>query len=196
MLTIYHAPRSRSSRMLWLLEELGVDYHVEYVDIVRTQGGPSGAPDPRNPHPLKQVPAIVAGGVTIIESVIIILYLTDHFPGLAPTVGEPKRAEYLGWLGLYNGVLEPVVQAKFGGELSPVQADAYAELDRRWRAALERGPYLMGENFTAVDILFGSLLQWYRTAMPDYPIYDEYIARISSRPALSRAEARDAKTDG
>lgn len=195
MLTIYHAPRSRSSRFLWLLEELGAEYHVEYVDIVRNVGG-GGAPDPRNPHPLKQVPAIVVGGVTLVESVIVILYLTDHYPGLAPTVGDPKRVEYLSWLGLYNGVLEPVVQAKFAGSLSAVQTDAYAELDRRWRAALDKGPYLLGENFSAVDILFGSLLQWYRTAMPDYPVYDDYIARISSRPALARAQAKDAAADG
>ena len=195
MLTIYHAPRSRSSRMLWLLEELGADYHTEYVDIVRAVAG-GGAPDPRNPHPLKQVPAVIVDNVVLVESVLIILYLTDHYPGLAPTVGDPKRVEYLGWLGLYNGVLEPVVQAKFGGGLSAVQTDAYAELDRRWRAALDKGPYLLGENFSAVDILFGSLLQWYRTAMPDYPVYDDYIARISTRPALARAQAKDAKADG
>jgi glutathione S-transferase len=111
-------------------------------------------------------------------------------------VGDPRRSEYLSWLGLYNGVLEPVVNARFTGELSPVQADAYAELDRRWRAALEKGPYLMGEHFSAVDILFGSLLQWYRTAMPDYPAYDDYLARINSRPALAKAAEKDAKPDG
>ncbi len=195
MLTLYHAPQSRSTRMLWLLEELGADYHIEYVDIVRTVV-PGGAPDPRNPHPLKQVPAIAVDGVVLVESIMLMLYLTDRYEGLAPTVGDPKRAEYLSWLGLYNGILEPVVQAKFKGPLSPVQADAYAELDRRWRGALGEGPYLMGEQFTAIDILFGSLLQWYRTAMPDYPVYDEYLERISHRPALAKAMAKDAKTDG
>lgn len=195
MLTIYHAPRSRSSRMLWLLEELGAEYHVEYVDIFRSTTN-TGAADPRNPHPLKLVPALVADGVTLIESIMIVLYLTDRYPGLAPTVGDPKRGEYLGWLGLYSGLLEPVVLAKFGPGLSPVQADGYAELDRRWRAALDKGPYLMGDNFTAVDILFVSLLQFYRTAMPEYPVYDEYLKRLSSRPALARAQARDEKADG
>ena len=195
MLTIYHAPQSRSTRMLWLLEELGADYHIEYMDISRATTG-TGGPDPRNAHPLKQVPAIVVDGLTLVESVLIMLYLTDRYEGLAPTVGDPKRSEYLSWLGLYNGVLEPVVQAKFKGPLSVVQADAYTELDRRWRGALEKGPYLMGENFTAVDILFGSLLQWYRTAMPEYPIYDDYIARISTRPALAKAMEKDAKPNG
>ena len=196
MLTLYHAPRSRSSRMIWLLEELGADYHIEYVDIVRSFPAPSGAPDPLNPHPLKQVPALLVDGVVLVESVIQVLYLTDRYEGLAPTVSDAKRAEYLGWLGFYNGVLEQVIAPKFRGEMTPVQADAYAELDRRWRAALDEGPYLMGNHFTAVDILFGSLLQFYRTVMPEYPVYDQYLARISSRPALARAAEKDARPDG
>src|SRR5688572_29289813 len=106
MLTLYHAPRSRSTRVLWLLEELGAEYHVEYVDIVRGHPTPGGATDPRNPHPLKQVPALAVDGVVLVESVIVFLYLTDRFEGLAPTVGDSRRAEYLAWLGLYNGVLE------------------------------------------------------------------------------------------
>jgi len=194
MLILHHAPKSRSSRILWLLEELGADYQVNYLDILRNDG--SGGPDPTNPHPLKQVPAITVDGVTIVESVMIILYLTDRYPGLAPAVGDPKRADYLGWLGLYNGVLEPVISAKFRGEVTAVQADAYAALDRRWREALDRAPYLLGDSFTAVDILFGSLLQFFRAAMPQYPIYDAYLARIGDRPALARAMTKDARPDG
>ena len=194
MLILHHAPKSRSSRILWLLEELGADYQVNYLDILRNDG--SGGPDPTNPHPLKQVPAITVDGVTIVESIMIILYLTDRYPGLAPAVGDPKRADYLGWLGLYNGVLEPVISAKFRGEVTAVQADAYAALDRRWREVLDRAPYLLGDSFTAVDILFGSLLQFFRAAMPQYPIYDAYLARIGERPALAKAMTKDAKPDG
>ena len=194
MLTIHHAPKSRSSRMLWLLEELGAEYQINYIDILRMDGG--GAVDPTNPHPLKQAPAMTVDDVVLIESVMIILYLTDRYPGLAPAVNDPKRAEYLGWLGLYNGVLEPVVAAKFRSDLTAVQADAYAALDRRWREALDRGPYLLGDQFSAVDILFGSLLQFYRAAMPQYPVYDAYLARIGERPALTKAMTKDARPDG
>jgi len=194
MLILHHAPKSRSSRILWLLEELGADYQVNYLDILRNDG--TGGPDPTNPHPLKQVPAITVDGVVIVESVMIILYLTDRYGGLAPAVGDPKRADYLGWLGLYNGVLEPVISAKFRGEITAVQADAYAALDRRWREALDRAPYLLGDTFSAVDILFGSLLQFFRAAMPQYPIYDAYLARIGDRPALARAMTKDARPDG
>lgn len=194
MLTLHHASKSRSSRILWLLEELGAEYQVNYVEILRNDG--TGSVDPTNPHPLKQVPAITVDGAVVVESVMIILYLTDRYPGLAPAVGDPKRAEYLGWLGLYNGVLEPVISAKFRGDVTAVQADAYAALDRRWREALDRAPYLLGDSFTAVDILFGSLLQFYRAAMPQYPIYDAYLARIGERPALARAMTKDARPDG
>jgi len=194
MLILHHAPKSRSSRILWLLEELGADYQVNYLDILRNDG--TGGPDPTNPHPLKQVPAITVDGVVIVESVMIILYLTDRYGGLAPAVGDPKRADYLGWLGLYNGVLEPVISAKFRGDVTAVQADAYAALDRRWREALDRAPYLLGDTFSAVDILFGSLLQFFRAAMPQYPIYDAYLARIGDRPALARAMTKDARPDG
>jgi len=194
MLTLHHAPRSRSTRCLWLLEELGADYRIHHVDIRRMDG--SGGPDPENPHPMKQVPALEVDGVVIIETIAIFLHLTDLFPeaGLAPKVGDPDRAAYLSWLGLYNGVLEPAVTAKFRNPegVSAQMAEAYEALDARWKAALEAGPYLLGERFSAIDVLFGSLLQFFRKAMPDHAVYDEWIARISQRPALAAALAKDA----
>ena len=93
MLTLVHAPRSRSTRFLWLLEEIGTPYDVMKVDIRRT-GGPSagsGARDPSNPHPHGQVPALLDDGVLVHESAAIALYLTDKFPeaGLGPAPGDP-----------------------------------------------------------------------------------------------------------
>jgi glutathione S-transferase len=71
--------------------------------------------------------------------------------------------------------------------------EAYEALDARWKAALEAGPYLLGERFSAVDVLFGSLLQFFRQAMPPHAVYDEWVGRIAARPALARARAKDAK---
>lgn len=193
MLTLFHAPRSRSTRVLWLLEELGADYAVEHVTIRRNDG--SGAADPKNPHLLKQAPAILHHGQLIQESVIIWIYLTDLYPqaGLAPRPGDARRAEYLAWLGLYNAILEPVVAAAFSpAGQSDLQKQAMGELTARWRGALEAGPYLMGTSFSAVDILFASLLQFARNALPVDAIYDEWLARISARPALALALKKDA----
>src|SRR5262245_47420079 len=115
MLTLYHAPRSRSSRIVWLLEELGADYELKIVTIPRQDG--SGAPDAANPHPDKKVPTLVHDGALVTESIAVIQYLTDLFPQakLAPAIGDAKRGEYLTWLAYYAGVIEPVVHFQFLG---------------------------------------------------------------------------------
>jgi glutathione S-transferase len=192
MLTLFHAPKSRSTRVLWLLEELGADYEIEYVSILRRGG--VGEVDPSNPHLLKQVPCLIHHGQTIQESVIIWIYLTDLYPqaSLAPRPGDARRAEYLAWLGLYNAVLEPVVTALFSeAGPTPSQKAAFDGLVAKWKGALEAGPFLMGETFSAVDILFGSLLQFARKTLPDDAIFDEWVSRISARPAFGLSLTKD-----
>lgn len=187
---VHHSPQTRSTRLLWLLEELGADYRVNYVTIRRMDG--SGGPDGNNPHPLKQVPAIEVGDQLLIESALIFPFLTDRFriANLAPTPTHPRRAEYFSWLGLYSGVVEGVLGSGSPETWSPVQNEAYAGLERRWNAAIKDGGYILGD-FSALDILFGSLLQWYRAAMPADEPYDNYLERISQRPALTRALQKD-----
>jgi glutathione S-transferase len=136
MLTLYHSPRSRSSRVIWLLEELGAEYDLQYVNIGRRTG--DSVPDARNPNLLKQTPTIVHHGQVLHETVIIWIYLTDLYPqaSMAPRVGDLRRAEYLAWLGLYNAVLEPVVTASFAPEgMSALQKAAYDALVAQWRWA-------------------------------------------------------------
>jgi glutathione S-transferase len=114
MITLYHAPRSRSSRIIWLLEELGVPYKIELTSIVRGDGTGAPAPDSYSRiHPLRKVPAIVHDGAVIYESAGIALYLTDAFPkaGIGPAVGDPKRADYVRWLFFYPSILEPSAAA-------------------------------------------------------------------------------------
>lgn len=95
MLTLFHSLQSRSSRMIWLLEELGADYEIRYVDIPKMDG--SGRPAPANPHPDKKVPALAHDGALVTESAAICLYLTDLHPdaGVGPGVGDPQRGAYL-----------------------------------------------------------------------------------------------------
>src|SRR5262245_35703013 len=98
MLTLYHAPQSRSSRIVCLLEELGARYELRITDTPRPDG--TGAPDPANPHPDRKVPALVDDGALITESAAVILYLPDKSPaaGIGPVVGDPLRGAYVTWL--------------------------------------------------------------------------------------------------
>jgi glutathione S-transferase len=195
MLTLYHAPHSRSSRIVWLLEELGADYVLKITDIPRMDG--TGAPDPANPHPDKKVPALVDDGVLITESIAIVQYLTDKFPaaGLGPVVGDPQRGPYLSWLAYYAGVMEPVVNLQFAGlsdnaALQRTFRDR-AAMDRRILAALEAAPYVLGKQFSGADIMVASIGQFMRTMLPAGARVDAYLERCNDRPALARASARD-----
>ena len=115
MLTLYHAPRSRSSRFVWLLEEIAAPYEIVKVNIRRSDG--SGSPDPRTPHPDRKVPAPVHHDGLVSESAAICVYLSDAFPQakVGPQVGDPRRAAYLTWLAYYAGVMEPAVVARSTG---------------------------------------------------------------------------------
>ncbi len=195
MLTLYHSPRTRSSRIIWLLEELKADYTIKYVDIQRSSG--TGQPDPYNPHPDKKVPALVHDGALITESAAIVLYLTDLFPdaGIAPKIGSADRGTYLTWLFYYAGVIEPVVTFQFAGlGDNPALMRTFrgrAELDKRLLSALDKGPYLLGEQFSGVDILISSLGAWARDLLPKTESMDAYLKRCQSRPALQAAMAND-----
>jgi len=195
MLRLYHAARSRSTRILWLLEELGADYEIAYVDISRQDG--SGGLDPDNPHPDKKVPALLHDGVLISESAAIVLYLTDLFPkaGLGAPAGSPERGPYLTWLAYYAGVIEPVVHFQFLGlGDDPMLKRTFrgkAEMDARILEALRTHAYIAGPDFSGADILVASIGQFAREMLPDDPLIDGYLARCADRPAYQAALAKD-----
>jgi glutathione S-transferase len=196
MLTLHHAPQSRSSRILWLLEEVGATYQIVLTNIPRPDG--SGAPDPKNPHPDKKVPALVDDGVLVTESAAIVLYLTDKFPaaGVGPVVGDPLRGAYLSWLAYYAGVMEPVATIEFAGLAdNPSVVRTFrgrAEMNARVLSALHAGPWVLGERFSGADILVASMGQFIRVLLPPGDVVDAYLARAAARPALARARAKDA----
>lgn len=197
MLTLIHNPQSRSSRLIWLLEELGLPFDIRYVSIPRMDG--TGTPDSNNPHPDKKVPALLDGDRLITESAAICLYLTDMAPeaGIGPKAGDPLRGDYLTWLFYYAGVVEPVMTAQFGGFADqPAFIRTFrgrAEMDARMVKALEQHKFLVGPNFTSVDILFASMGMWAREMLPAGALVDSYIATCLARPALARANQKDAK---
>lgn len=199
MLTLYHAPKTRSTRIVWLLEELGEPYTVEPVRLrTRDPAGPGA--DYLAIHPHGKVPAIRHDGTTVFESGAICLYLTDAFPKakLGPLPGEAKRGEYLTWLFYYQGVVELAVTAKVMGwtrrEKGP-RFVTFEEMEPVFQKALDPGPFMLGENFSAADILFGSALHQFVPAklFPPRPEYLDYIKRLNARPAYNRAMAKDAQ---
>jgi glutathione S-transferase len=197
MITLYHRPKTRSSRFLFLLEELEAPYRVQLVSVRQRDG--SGAPDPANPHPHGKVPAIADDGSVVFESSAIALYLTDKFTKnhLGPLVGEAQRGTYLSWLAYYAGVFEPSVLSKFMKVAVPRGTAGWVELEEVMPAILARlaaGSYMLGEHFTAVDVLFGTTFAQFAQSglLPQSPLIDAYVQRIVSRPAFARGMARDA----
>ena len=197
MITLYHATRSRSSRIIWLLEELGVPYKIELTSIVRGDGTGAPAPDSyARIHPLKKVPAIEHDGAVLYESAGIVLYLTDAFPkaGIGPAVGDPKRADYVRWLFFYPSILEPSAAARFRGwdKDQTTGFGKFEDVEGVIAQALEAGPYILGEKFSAADILYCSVCQFFKgNLFPARKCYDDYVARCTARPAYIRAIAKD-----
>ncbi len=195
MLKLYHTPQTRSSRMIWLLEEIGAPYEVERVDI----RGEGGAPESyRAVHPLKKVPALQHDAETVTESAAICLYLSDAYPdaGLGPRAGEPGRGDYLSWLAFYAGVIEPALMVKAVGATGFTRMSAgWGEPEavvQRLADTLEARPYVLGERFSTVDILIGSTFQWAGRLMPQGEAVEAYKARVMGRPAFLRSLEKDA----
>lgn len=198
MLTLFHAPQSRSSRMVWLIEELGIDCEIRYCQIAVRNGHAVGEADPANPHPDGKVPALLHEGALITESAAIALYLADLFPevGLGAQLGSAERGPLLTWVCWAVGELEPAIWSKMTGE-----ADRDHLAKARYQAAVDRllealwvGPYLMGDRFTAADVMVGSSLAWARSLLPESPLLDAYAERLAQRPARIRADAKDSET--
>ena len=187
MLTLYHGPQTRSSRIIRLLMEMEVldKVDVRTVGLVR-QGG-FGAPDPANPHPEGKVPLLVHDDAVIRESNAIILYLTDLFPGpMGPAVGDPQRGPYLSWLAYYGNVVEPVMMAMVAEVTHPAFRNTFRgpeELKARLVEALKDRPYLLGDRFTAADLLMTSPFTWFPAATPDAPEVHAWIKRCEDRPS-------------
>jgi glutathione S-transferase len=197
MLKFYHAPWSRSSTIFWLLEELGVDYEMELVDIRGENGAPE---DYRSIQPNKKVPAIAHDGTVVTERAAITIYLGDAFPekGLAPALGDPDRAAYLTALVYHDSVFDPVVCAKVHG-LSYVSNDYPFGLFDDMVAYLERRlsaqPWAAGDRFTLADVILGGGINYTMNmlkALPERPIFKDYVARATDRPAYRSSAERDA----
>ena len=196
MLTLFHAPWSRSSRIVSLLDELGVRDRVDVVTVEVPRADGSGARDLRNPHPEGKVPLLVHDETMIWESAAIMVYLTDLFPsaGFAPRIGEARRGAYLSWMAYYGGVMEPILVLQMAGLQHPLVERTFrdaAALTARLSSALADYPYLLGERYTAVDLLLSSPFLWMPDATPDVPVIRDWVARCADRPSVTRVAEAD-----
>jgi glutathione S-transferase len=198
-LTLYHAAPSRSSIVRWMLEELGEPYDIHLLSLAK---GEQSAPDFLAINPMGKVPTLKHGNVIITEAAAICTYLADEFPHarLNIPVGDPRRGPYLKWLFFSPSCIEPAVTDRaFPRKEEPRRAMlGYGDFDTVMDVvakAVEPGPYLMGEQFTAADVIVGSMLRWgvMFNLIPKRPEFEAYVARLEQRPALQRATSFDEK---
>lgn len=195
-LTFYHAPNTRSTGVRILLDELGADYRLVALDA---KAGEHRKPAFLAVNPMGKVPAIVHDGALVTEQGAIYLYLADCFPdaGLAPPIGDPLRGPYLRWLFFYGSAFEPaLVDRAMQRDPGGVAMSPYGSFDTMMGtlvAQLGRGPFLLGERFTAADVLWGTALVWTMRfkLVPEHPDIAAYVARIVGRPSVARVRALD-----
>ena len=196
-LTLYHASPSRSSVVLWMLEEIGEPYDIHLLSL---GAGDNLKPDYLAVNPMGKVPALSHNGTIITEVAAICTYLADAFPQkkLNVPIGTPQRGVYLKWLFFGPGCLEPAVTDRAAPRKDPPRRAmlGYGDFDTTMNViakAVEKGPWLMGEQFTAADVVIGANIRWGTIfkLIPERKEFLDYAARIAARPAAQRAEAKD-----
>lgn len=196
MLTLYHAPNSRSSTIVALIEELGLQSKVTITEVSVRRADGSGGPDPRNPHPEGKVPYLTSGTDHVFERAAIVAFLTDLVPDhpMGRAVGDPQRGAYLSWLAYYQGVVEPVLVLHMAGVAHPVLSATLRDLDHvtsRLSATLDTQPYLLGDRYSAVDLLLASPFHWMPDIAPSGSSLADWIARCAARPSVAAIAKRE-----
>jgi len=189
---LYWSPQTRSTRALWMLEEAGLDYERERVDIQNPDR--SNSAEFLDASPMGKVPAIADGEVRMSESAAICLYIADRYGAgtLAPAIDDPARGKFLYWLMYTPAVVEPSMSEKFHGVETNRYRSGWGDFDLMLET-LEQGitgkDWIVGENFTAADVMLGSSVVFMRTfgMLPDSDALGAYADRCLSRPAYQRA---------
>lgn len=195
-IVLYHNPHSRAANVVWMLEEVEVPYQLEFVDF--------GANAQKSPsilalNPMGKLPILVDGAEVLTESAAIALYLADHYAygRLAPRVDDPARAAYLRWALFAPSVIEPGCMAKATGWSGRESAAGWGSFDAMLASiehAVEGREYLLGKEFSMADVVFGGTLLYmlgFKLIEPR-PTFTAYAERVAARPALRRAEVKNA----
>lgn len=196
-LVFYTNPMSRGRIVRWMLEEVGVPYHTEVLDYATTMKAPAYLAI----NPMGKVPAIKHGETVVTECAAICTYLADAFPqaGLAPSIGDKRRGDYLRWMFFAAGCIEPAATLKALGFEPPAEkrgtvgfGSLTLVLDAL-EGLLSKGDYVLGDTFSAADVYLGSQVGWGTQfgTLEKRPGFEAYLGRIMSRPAAVRARGID-----
>ena len=199
MIKLYFSPRTRSVRILWLLEELGLPYEIERVEFQ-----PPAKAFFAQQTPLGKLPTIEDGDVVMCESGAIVQYILERYGEgrLAPPVGSAERAAYLQWLHFAESTAFPPLgivvwltryrdDAKQGEIIEDARGRAAMGLDFLARQ-IGQNRYLLGDEFCAADVMMGFTLEAARLlgVLDDrYPTLSAYLERLQARPAFQKATA-------
>ena len=192
MVQLYWSPRSRSFSGLWILEETGQPYERVLTDI---STGAQKKPEYLTINPMGKVPALKDGDVSIAEAAAICAYVAERYPEarLAPPVGDPRRAKYLQWLFFGPSCIEPALIQIFTKLEVPTSTAAWGNATQVFDVldkVLEKGPWILGDDFSAADVVIGSGLNFairLFKMVPARPSFDRYLDACAARPAFQRA---------
>ncbi len=195
-IVFYHNPRSRSATVHWMLEEVGVPYRIEPVEMAP---GAARSPTVLAVNPMGKIPAITHAGVTVTETPAILAYLADLAPqaGLAPAVGAPARGAYYRWLVFGAAAFEPaVIEVMMKREPVEKRMAGWGDYDdvlSTLRGELSKRDWLAGDRFSAADLYIGASLAWTgmfgAPGIKGEPVFDAYVARCTDRDAWRRVNA-------
>ena len=205
MITLFWCPQTRSSRVLWMLNELGEPFDVRLTDI----RDPENLEDPDflEASPMGKVPALMdetdKGTVHMADSAPICLYLADRYASgrLAPAIDDAARGKFLFWLGFTPGAIEPAMMEKFiGFEVARGSSGwgNYEQVIQVLNDGLQKGPWIMGDTFTAADVMLGSsmfFMKQFGLLEAGNTAFEAYLERCLERPAYQAALAREGELE-
>jgi glutathione S-transferase len=189
---LYSNPMSRGRIAHWMLEEVGEPYEMR---VLRLDKREHKTPEYLKLNPMGKVPTIVHKGVVVTEAAAICAYLADAFPQkrLAPALDDPARGTYFRWLFFGAGCVEAAIVDKSFSRPMPdrpgvIGYGTYDEVLGALEYAIGRGPFILGEHFTAADVYVASAIGWgmMTKAIEPRPAFQKYMGEMSTRPAFQR----------
>ncbi|MBG6158442.1 glutathione S-transferase [Labrenzia sp. EL_13] len=193
---LFYAPQTRATGVRVLLEELGAPYTLNVLNFKLGENRQSGF---LAVNPAGKVPTVRFGEAVITEQVAIYIYLADLFPekGLTPALDDPRRGPYLRWFVYMASCFEPaLVDRALKREEPPQTMSPYGSFDtviENMRAQLAKGPYVLGDRLTALDVLWAMGLRWgiMFGIVPELDEFKRYTARYFERPAVVKVLQED-----